>query len=67
MSALSSIPIDPYLTLKQILEITQVNQSTIYRWIEAGSFPVGKRLGANCVRWRASDIKAWQDQHQDAA
>lgn len=67
MSEFSKVPVDPYLTLKDIRAITQVNPSTIYRWIEAGTFPRGKQLGANCVRWRASDIQAWQEGHQDAA
>ena len=59
MSATKSV--DPYLTLPEILEITKVNSSTIYRWIKKGLFPTGTKLGVNCVRWRQSAVVAWQD------
>lgn len=52
--------------MKDVKKITKINSSTIYRWIAAGSFPAGRRLGANCVRWRASDIREWQSAHEDA-
>lgn len=58
-----SVPqvVDPYLTLKDIEALTQVNPSTIYRWIDKGLFPAPIKLGVNCVRWRTSAISAWQD------
>lgn len=58
-----SVPqaVDPYLTLKDIEALTQVNPSTIYRWIEKGLFPAPNKLGVNCVRWRSSAISAWQE------
>jgi len=62
MSAPSSIvTLDSYLSLKDVMKIVTVGSSTIYRWIEEGSFPRPRQLGANCVRWRAADIKAWQE------
>ncbi|MBO3760405.1 AlpA family phage regulatory protein [Ciceribacter sp. L1K22] len=66
MSA-ASPKVDPYLTIKDITSLAQVQPSTIYRWIEQGQFPAGVKLGANCVRWRASAIAAWQDSKERKA
>lgn len=57
----TKLTVDPYLTIKDIESITQLDPSTIYRWIEKGLFPAGVQLGAKCVRWRTSTINAWQD------
>ncbi|KQV27832.1 hypothetical protein ASC97_05550 [Rhizobium sp. Root1203] len=58
--------IDPFLKLKEVVDIVKVQSSTIYRWIDAGTFPRPRQLGANCVRWRASEIRAWQDNRPEA-
>lgn len=59
MSATQAV--DPFLTLNDILEITKVDHSTIYRWIKDGLFPAGIKLGRGCTRWRQSAIIAWQE------
>ncbi|NBL77747.1 AlpA family phage regulatory protein [Proteus sp. G2672] len=52
---------DTFLTLKQVLEITQVSRATLYRWIKAGDFPAQYSLTASgrSVRWKASEIVKW--------
>lgn len=52
--------LDTYLTLKEVMAVTKVGSSTIYRWVKEGTFPDSRKLGANCVRWTEADIKAWQ-------
>lgn len=49
----------PYQSRKQIEKLFQVSRATIYRWIKEGNFPKPVHLGANMVRWKASDIEAW--------
>ncbi|MEQ5434275.1 helix-turn-helix transcriptional regulator [Providencia huaxiensis] len=50
-----------FLTIKQVLEITQVSRATLYRWIKAGDFPTQYSLAASgrSVRWKASEIVQW--------
>jgi len=50
---------NPYQTRHQLEKLLQVSPATIYRWIKEGNFPKPLRLGANMVRWKASDIEAW--------
>ena len=49
----------PYQTRHQLEKLFKVSPATIYRWIKEGNFPKPVRLGANMVRWKASDIEAW--------
>jgi len=49
----------PYQTRQELENLFKVSPATIYRWIKEGNFPKPVRLGANMVRWKASDIEAW--------
>jgi prophage regulatory protein len=49
----------PYQSRQQIEKLFKVSSATIYRWIKEGKFPKPVHLGANMVRWKASDIEAW--------
>ena len=53
------------IDLKKVKELIGVSTATIYRWIEDGEFPKQIKLGANCVRWKASDIEAWLQHRMD--
>ncbi|MDX7952199.1 AlpA family phage regulatory protein [Lichenihabitans sp. Uapishka_5] len=52
-------------TAHQLLNVTDVRQrikvsvSTLYRWMDAGTFPKPLKLGDACVRWREEDLVAW--------
>lgn len=35
------------------------NWNTLLRWIEAGDFPPGRKLGANTRAWTEAEIEAW--------
>ena len=55
------------LIIRQELETAfKVSHATIYRWIKEGSFPKPVRLGANMVRWKASDIEIWMTEREAA-
>jgi prophage regulatory protein len=49
----------PYQTRQQVEKLFQVSRPTLYRWMKEGKFPKSVRLGANMVRWKASDLEAW--------
>ena len=57
----------PYQTRHQLEKLFKVSPATIYRWIKEGKFPKPVRLGANMVRWKASDIEEWMIQKEMAA
>lgn len=47
------------LRLSDVEEKTSLSRSTIYRRIQAGTFPAPLDLGPGAVRWRLSDVDAW--------
>lgn len=59
-------PIDHYLKIKDVVAITSLSSATIYRYISARTFPAGRVLGPNCVRWRESEIRQWLDARPSA-
>ena len=56
----------PYQTRHDLEKLFKVSPATIYRWIKEGNFPKSVRLGANMVRWKASDIEAWMTEREAA-
>jgi len=57
----------PYQTRHDLENLLKISPATIYRWIKEGNFPPPVRLGANMVRWKASDIEVWMMQKEVAA
>jgi prophage regulatory protein len=53
--------LDRILRLPQVLEVTGLPTSSLYRQMETGSFPRPVRLGKNTVGWRSSAVQAWLD------
>ena len=49
----------PYQTRQQLEKLIKVSRPTLYRWMKNGDFPKPVHMGANMVRWKASDIKNW--------
>ena len=47
------------LRLKEVRHKTGLGRSTIYRWMDEGSFPKSVRLGARSVAWIESEIDDW--------
>jgi len=51
---------DRLLKLQAVCDATTLGSSTIYRHIEAGTFPKPRRVaGTSRVAWRESDIVKW--------
>ena len=47
------------LRLKSVIERTGLSRSTIYRKVEARTFPKPLKISERCVGWRESDLEAW--------
>jgi prophage regulatory protein len=47
------------LRLSSVLERTGLSRSTLYRKMQAGSFPAQVRISERCIGWRESDIERW--------
>lgn len=47
------------LRLPEVIQITGLSRSTIYREMSIGRFPTRIYLGARCVGWLSSEIAEW--------
>ena len=50
---------DKILRLPEVLNLTGLGRSTIYKKISAGEFPKSISLGVKSVGWIESDIQKW--------
>jgi len=51
---------DFLLRRKEVECIAGISRASIYRLIKAGKFPALVSLGTGAVRWKQSDVIAWQ-------
>lgn len=52
--------VDYLLPRKTVEKLSGLSRATIYRLIKSGKFPRPLSIGTGSVRWRQSDIIAWQ-------
>lgn len=52
--------VDFLISRKTVEKLSGLSRATIYRLIKAGKFPRPLAIGTGAVRWRQSDIVAWQ-------
>ena len=50
---------DRILRINTVLERTGLSRSTLYRKVDAGTFPAQLRIAARCVGWRESSVADW--------
>ncbi|WP_084445202.1 helix-turn-helix transcriptional regulator [Sphingomonas sp. TDK1] len=58
---MQSTATDRILRLKAVLALTGLTRSTLYRKMEAGTFPQSIQISTRCTGWRASAIERWID------
>ena len=46
--------------------VTGLSRSTIYKWMDEGSFPKPVKLGPRAVGWREADINDWLETRDTA-
>lgn len=44
---------------KELLEMTGLSQTTLWRWEKSGKFPARIRLSGKRVAWREDEIMDW--------
>lgn len=53
-------PIDLLLPRRTVEKQAGISRATIYRMMKAGKFPHPVSIGTGAVRWKQSDVTAWQ-------
>jgi len=56
---MTSQPFERYLRLNDVLDRTGLSRATLYRKIQAGTFPAQYRLAVRCCGWRESEVNIW--------
>lgn len=56
---MSVMPPDRFLRIKEVVCRTGLSRATVYRKIEAGTFPGQVRIAERCCGWRESAIAEW--------
>ena len=51
--------LDRILRLNAVLALTGLSRSTLYRRMQAGTFPKNIKISTRCAGWRESAIDAW--------
>ena len=47
------------MKIDEVLHLTSLSRSTLYRLIRSGDFPSPVRIGPRAVAWRERDIRRW--------
>jgi prophage regulatory protein len=47
------------LRLSEVLHLTALSRSSVYRLMEAGSFPASINLSARSVAWVEEEVQEW--------
>ena len=50
---------DRLIRIREVEQMTGRSRSSIYRDIDAGTFPAPVRIGPNAVAWWESEVRAW--------
>ena len=51
-----------FLDLQEILNLVGVTRSTLYCWMEAGTFPKQISVGGKTVVWVESAVTGWMEE-----
>lgn len=62
--ALDNIP-DRIIRAKEVVKMTGLSRTTIWRLEKKGTFPKRVSLGAGSVGWRFSEVQSWMQQREE--
>ena len=54
------------LSLDEVMQITRLGKTSIYRRMQEGQFPLPLKLGGRAVRWTRGSITAWRSSQPTA-
>ena len=52
---------DRLIRLPEVIQITSLSRTQIYRLIAAGTFPKQRRISHKVAVWKESEVAAWID------
>lgn len=52
---------DCFLTKKEVIAATARSATSLWRDVNAGTFPAPRQIGTGRVGWLKSEVKAWQE------
>lgn len=52
---------DRLIRLPEVIQITSISRTQIYRLIAAGTFPKQRRISHKVAAWKESEVAAWID------
>jgi prophage regulatory protein len=76
VNTFSDLPDDAFIRQSDIVRdpkhpdrpvLLSISASTYWRWIKAGLFPPGVKLGPNSTFWRVGDVRAWMERQRAQA
>lgn len=50
-----------FIRIKEVLSITSLSKSDLYRRIADGTFPSQVKLGPMTAAWQENEVRAWMD------
>ena len=59
-------PLDPLLRRKQVLAVTGLSNSALYREMAEDRFPKPVRINEQVTGWRQSLVQSWIDERPEA-
>ena len=48
-----------FIKLREVMQLTSLGRSTIYKFVAEGRFTKQVPLGANCVAWIEEEVLDW--------
>ncbi len=55
-----SVDLQRFLSRKQVLQLINRSNTSLWRWVDAGIFPAPCKIGPRSVAWLESEVAAWQ-------
>ncbi len=55
----ATLPTTGFVRLAQVLKLVPVSRTSIWRWVNAGTFPKPLKLAEKTTAWRAEDVRDW--------
>ncbi len=56
---------DKFLRIDEVMSVTGLSQSTIYRLEQAGQFPQRLKLSERAVAWREEEVRGWMESREN--
>ena len=54
---------ETYLPIQEVCKRYAVGRTTVYDWRNSGIIPPPYKLGPKLVRWKLSELVAWEEQN----